>query len=204
MCARDGAKSKDHDHQRCSNGENRRLGASKDVEADSEHQHVGAEEFAQQPAEHGWLLFCGLVKVVGPASAEQASGEEGAHHLKEEVGPEPTKSLVNARGIHGKRHSRVEATTGDAASPVTTGDNGEANGQTVELILAAVALRGSGVQHCEAQHEGVERLCKARLPPFVAGGRHKIEGVVEEPRIANARKQRSGELSEDVQARLPE
>ena len=195
--AGDVAQGVDHGGEASGDGEGSGLGAAEDVEADSQDQHVGAQELAHQLG-HLALL---AAEVLRAYHLEEGGGHGGTQQLEDDVGDRPAEAAARAGHVDAQSHGWVEAAAGDGPGAVGTRHHREGDGHAVVLVLLRhVLLGGSHVHDHKGQHEGVEQLAEAGVVPGEALGRRQVEALAEEQRVADGSGDARGRLHAGVDA----
>ena len=188
---RDVAQRVDHGGEAGGDGEGGGFGAAKDVEADGQDQHVGAQELAHQLGDLALLP----AEVLGAHHLEEGGGHGGTQQLEDDVGDGPAEAAASAGHVDAQSHRGVETATGHGAGAIGTCHHGEGDGHAVVLVLLRhVLLGGSHVHDHEGQHEGVEKLTEAGVVPGEALGGRQVEALPEEQGVADGGRDASGGL----------
>mmetsp|Transcript_117915 Transcript_117915/g.165769 ORF Transcript_117915/g.165769 Transcript_117915/m.165769 type:complete len:308 (+) Transcript_117915:222-1145(+) len=137
------AQSINHRSEASSNRERSSLGLSQDVQTHSKDQHVGSQEFTDQ--------FCDLrflaTKVFWTHHLEESSRHGSTNQLEGNVDKAPTKAQSSAGQVNAQGNRRVEATTRNGTSAISTCHHGECDGHAIVLVLLSCILLGRGNIH---------------------------------------------------------
>mmetsp|Transcript_36352 Transcript_36352/g.94928 ORF Transcript_36352/g.94928 Transcript_36352/m.94928 type:complete len:283 (-) Transcript_36352:40-888(-) len=183
-----------HARQGCSNRKRSRGGVRQDVEADRQHEHVGPKDLGRHLRwQRSWLP---VVKGLGPHHLEECCRQRSAGELEQDV--QRGVAEAQAARLDAECNGRVEAAARDGPRPVRACHDHEANRKTVELVLACVSLGAGGVQDHEAEHERVEQLARARLPPRELADGAEGEAGPEQQVVEEAREHTCRDLHERV------
>merc|ERR550514_756210 len=116
--------------------------------------------------------------------AVQKGGTGGPEELCKSVRDAPAEAQLRGGDVDAKGHRRVEGGATDRAGTVAPSDDHKPDREAV--ILVPLGRLGCGhVQHHEAEHESIEKLDEARLPPAEAVPRSQVKSLPrEEPPVA--------------------
>ncbi len=194
----DGSHAVDGAHQSGGDGESGVGGvggdAGGDVQANGVDQGESSDELSDQLSQQ---LILGATKLIGADGAVQDGSTGGTQQLSQSVGEGPSEALVPAGKIGGDGDCGVQASSGDGTRRVSTSDNRETDGETVELVAGVLVGQG-GVQNAEDQETGIEQLNPAGINPTEGSNGGNLKGLVEDKRVGSSGGETTDQLAADI------
>ena len=135
------------------------------------------------------------------AHLEECCSHASTEQLEDNVGQAPTEAQPGTGHVNSQSNGRVEASTRNSSSTISTCNHGESDGHTVVLILLGCILLGRcHVHDDEGQHERVQQLAESCMVPREALGWCQVEALAEQQGVAHCGSDATSTLHSRVDA----